>query len=142
MMIVHINTELRLAWRRGLQGRWPSEPADIVPYKLLPRVVEVVQRVVHATDAVHAPVNLREGHAILLIVSKSLGVLGVAAGLIGYLPQIGHLVRGQCSAGISRRAYVLWLTGSLLLLTHALMIPDGQNWRRCGIGREAPRDAL
>jgi fructose-bisphosphate aldolase, class II len=44
--IVHINTELRVAWRRGLEAALAKNPDDVVPYKLLPEVVESVKRVV------------------------------------------------------------------------------------------------
>ena len=46
--IVHINTELRVAWRRGLESALAKRPDDVVPYKLLPDVVESVKRVVYA----------------------------------------------------------------------------------------------
>ena len=38
--IIHINTELRVAWRRGLE-----EPDEVVPYKILPFAVEAVKKV-------------------------------------------------------------------------------------------------
>jgi ketose-bisphosphate aldolase len=44
--VVHINTEVRLAWRRGLDAALAKQPDEIVPYKLLPQVVESVRRVV------------------------------------------------------------------------------------------------
>src|ERR1700733_8902900 len=34
--IIHINTELRLAWRRGLETAFAKKPREIVPYKPLP----------------------------------------------------------------------------------------------------------
>src|SRR5262252_2511395 len=37
--VVHINTEVRLAWRRGFDGAFSKQPEEIVPYKLLPQVV-------------------------------------------------------------------------------------------------------
>jgi fructose-bisphosphate aldolase class II len=44
--IVHINTELRIAWRRGLkQGLHQREDA-VVPYEILPSAVASVQQVV------------------------------------------------------------------------------------------------
>ena len=46
--IVHINTELRVAWRRGLESALAKRPDDVVPYKLLPDVVESVKQVVYA----------------------------------------------------------------------------------------------
>jgi ketose-bisphosphate aldolase len=44
--VVHINTEVRLAWRRGLDAALAKQPDEIVPYKLLPQVVDSVKRVV------------------------------------------------------------------------------------------------
>jgi len=46
--VVHINTEVRLAWRRGLDGALAKEPNEIVPYKLLPQVVDSVKQAVEA----------------------------------------------------------------------------------------------
>jgi fructose-bisphosphate aldolase class II len=43
--IVHINTELRLAWRRGLEDALSEQPDEVVPYKILVPVVESVKRV-------------------------------------------------------------------------------------------------
>lgn len=45
---VHINTELRLAWRRGLEAAFRKEPDEIVPYKLLPAAVEAMNKVITA----------------------------------------------------------------------------------------------
>ena len=44
--IIHINTELRVAWRRSLEGSLTSQPNEVVPYKILPPVVESVKQVV------------------------------------------------------------------------------------------------
>ena len=46
--VVHINTEVRLAWRRGLDSSLAKQPNEIVPYKLLPPVVDSVKRLVTA----------------------------------------------------------------------------------------------
>lgn len=46
--VVHINTEVRLAWRRGLDETLAKQPDEVVPYKLLPQVVDAVKRVVTA----------------------------------------------------------------------------------------------
>lgn len=46
--VVHINTEVRLAWRRGFDAALAKEPDEIVPYKLLPQVVESIKHVVAA----------------------------------------------------------------------------------------------
>ena len=46
MTVVHISTEVRLAWRRGLNTAVAVQPNEIVPYKLLPQVVDSVKQVV------------------------------------------------------------------------------------------------
>lgn len=46
--IIHINTELRLAWRRGLEAAFAKNPREIVPYKLLPVAEESIKEVVLA----------------------------------------------------------------------------------------------
>jgi fructose-bisphosphate aldolase class II len=43
--IVHINTELRVAWRRGLEEGLASNPTEVVPYKILPFPVQSVKQV-------------------------------------------------------------------------------------------------
>ena len=42
--IIHINTELRVAWRRGLEEGLSKEPDEVVPYKILPFAVKAVRR--------------------------------------------------------------------------------------------------
>ena len=44
--IIHISTELRVAWRRSLEGSLSSQPNEVVPYKILSPVVESVKQVV------------------------------------------------------------------------------------------------
>ena len=46
--IVHINTELRLAWKRGLEGGLGRRTDEVVPYKILPAAVTAVNEVVSA----------------------------------------------------------------------------------------------
>jgi len=46
MTIVHVNTELRLAWRRSLENALQAHPRDVAPYKLLPEVAATVGSVV------------------------------------------------------------------------------------------------
>jgi fructose-bisphosphate aldolase class II len=43
--IIHINTELRVAWRRGLEEGLAKQPQEVVPYKILPAAVEAVKQV-------------------------------------------------------------------------------------------------
>ena len=51
----------------------------------------------------------------------------VGAGLAGaaYVPQISHLIRARCSAGISRLAFEVWLLASLLTTARAIAIHAG-----------------
>jgi uncharacterized protein with PQ loop repeat len=54
-------------------------------------------------------------------------ILGFAATglvIVGYAPQVVHLIRERCTAGISISAFCLWCTASLLFLIHAVMIGD------------------
>jgi fructose-bisphosphate aldolase, class II len=44
--IVHINTELRVAWRHGLEYGLAKQPNEVVPYKILPSAVDSVKQVV------------------------------------------------------------------------------------------------
>jgi fructose-bisphosphate aldolase, class II len=46
--IVHINTELRVAWRSGLEASLSAQSNQVVPYKILPQAVESVKQVVLA----------------------------------------------------------------------------------------------
>jgi fructose-bisphosphate aldolase class II len=46
MTIVHVNTEIRIAWRRGVEAGLAADPNDIAPYKILAPAVEAVKKVV------------------------------------------------------------------------------------------------
>ena len=45
--LIHINTELRVAWRRGIEKALKSQPDEVTPYRILPEayknVVDVVK---------------------------------------------------------------------------------------------------
>ena len=43
--IVHINTEVRVAWRHGLEEGLAKDPQEVVPYKILPAATEAVKQV-------------------------------------------------------------------------------------------------
>jgi uncharacterized protein with PQ loop repeat len=53
-----------------------------------------------------------------------LGLAGTTLVVVGYLPQIVHLVRERCSAGLSYKAYSLWAVASALLFLYALGAGD------------------
>jgi fructose-bisphosphate aldolase class II len=46
--IVHINTEVRVAWRSGLEQGLTKNADEVVPYKILPSAVDSVRQVVSA----------------------------------------------------------------------------------------------
>jgi fructose-bisphosphate aldolase, class II len=48
MNIIHINTELRVAWRKSLEQAFVEKPHEVVPYKLLPAAEQAVAHVVQA----------------------------------------------------------------------------------------------
>lgn len=44
--IIHVNTELRVAWRRGLEKGLAADSSEVVPYKILPDAIAAVEDVV------------------------------------------------------------------------------------------------
>ncbi len=44
--IVHINTEIRYAWRKGVEAGLRSHPEEIAPYKILPKAVEAMKNII------------------------------------------------------------------------------------------------
>jgi hypothetical protein len=53
-------------------------------------------------------------------VFEVVGAAGIAISMLAYLPQVVHLAREHCSAGVSSRAWVMWLISSLLVGSLAL----------------------
>ena len=56
----------------------------------------------------------------MVTLTQTAAFVGVALAGAAYVPQIWHLVRAHCAAGISRFAFRLWLVGSLLVTSHAI----------------------
>jgi hypothetical protein len=54
-----------------------------------------------------------------------LGYVGIGISLAAYLPQIRHLALEQSSAGISRRAWLMWVASSLLV--GAVAVKNGES---------------
>jgi lipid-A-disaccharide synthase-like uncharacterized protein len=48
-------------------------------------------------------------------VFEILGAAGIAISMLAYLPQVVHLAKEHCSAGVSSRAWIMWLVSSLLI---------------------------
>jgi fructose-bisphosphate aldolase class II len=46
MTVVHVNTELRIAWRHGVEEGLARDPVEIAPYKILPAALERMRQVV------------------------------------------------------------------------------------------------
>lgn len=46
MDIVHVSSELRLAWRRGVEAGLQANPQEIAPYKILPPAIQGIQKIV------------------------------------------------------------------------------------------------
>jgi lipid-A-disaccharide synthase-like uncharacterized protein len=51
---------------------------------------------------------------------EALGIAGIASSVLAYLPQVIHLARQHCSAGVSGRAWAMWLASSLIVGAVAL----------------------
>lgn len=43
--VIHINTELRVAWRHGMEEALAKQPNEVVPYKIMAPVVDLVKQV-------------------------------------------------------------------------------------------------
>lgn len=54
----------------------------------------------------------------------TIGYVGTGLVIGAYVPQIRHLWIERCSAGISARAYALWVLASAVFFAHSLVIGD------------------
>ena len=53
-----------------------------------------------------------------------IGFIGIALSITAYLPQVIHLLREHCSAGLSPWAYCIWVISAVLLLVYAIVKRD------------------
>ena len=53
-----------------------------------------------------------------------LGFAAITLSVLAYLPQITHLIRERCSAGLSPGAYCMWVVSAVLLLTYSIAKND------------------
>ena len=67
----------------------------------------------------------RAGEPAMLTATQIGGFVGAGLAGAAYLPQISHLIRARCSAGISRLAFEIWLLASLLITARAIAIHAG-----------------
>jgi hypothetical protein len=61
----------------------------------------------------------------MLTTTEIAGFAGAGLAGAAYIPQISHLIRARCSAGISRLAFEVWLLASLLTTSRAIAIHAG-----------------
>src|SRR5215469_16332718 len=61
----------------------------------------------------------------MLTATEIAGFAGAGLAGAAYIPQISHLIRARCSAGISRLAFGVWLLASVLTTARAFAIHAG-----------------
>ena len=61
----------------------------------------------------------------MLTATQIAGFAGAGLAGAAYVPQISHLIRARCSAGISRLAFEVWLLASVLVTARAIAIHAG-----------------
>ena len=59
---------------------------------------------------------------MMLIATEIAGFVGAGLAGAAYIPQISHLIKARCSAGISRLAFAVWLLASVLTTVRAIAI--------------------
>jgi uncharacterized protein with PQ loop repeat len=61
-----------------------------------------------------------------------IGIAGIAISMAAYLPQVVHLAREHCSAGVSTRAWTMWLVSALFVGMLAVIgaIPYSSSFRQ------------
>ena len=60
-----------------------------------------------------------------MAITEIVGFAGAGLAGAAYVPQISHLIRARCSAGISRLAFAVWLLASVLITARAVAIHAG-----------------
>ncbi len=53
-----------------------------------------------------------------------LGFAAITLSVLAYVPQITHLIKEHCSAGLNPKAYCMWVVSSVLLLTYSIAKQD------------------
>ena len=56
--IVHINTEIRVAWRKGMEKGLSEKPEEVVPYKIMPAAIEEIKKVVEQRLRLFSKMNV------------------------------------------------------------------------------------
>jgi uncharacterized protein with PQ loop repeat len=58
----------------------------------------------------------------MMTITEIAGFAGTGLAGVAYVPQISHLIRARCAAGISRLAFAVWLLASVLVTVRAVAI--------------------
>jgi len=58
------------------------------------------------------------------IPAEWLGSAGVGLCILAYIPQLVHLIKERCTAGLSMWAYSAWALAAILLLIYAIVRRD------------------
>jgi uncharacterized protein with PQ loop repeat len=58
------------------------------------------------------------------MIDAAFAVAGSLLMIAAYVPQVTHMIKERCTAGISLFAYSLWSLAAAILFTHAFMIHD------------------
>ena len=61
----------------------------------------------------------------MLTITQIAGFAGAGLAGAAYVPQVSHLIRARCAAGISRLAFAVWLLASVLTTARAVAIHAG-----------------
>ena len=61
----------------------------------------------------------------MLTITQIAGFAGAGLAGAAYVPQVSHLIRARCAAGISRLAFAVWLLASVLTTPRAVAIHAG-----------------
>jgi len=61
--LIHINTELRVAWRRGLEEELTMKSEEVTPYHLLPGAYRAVSEVVKSRLQLFSGTSAKEAHS-------------------------------------------------------------------------------
>jgi uncharacterized protein with PQ loop repeat len=61
----------------------------------------------------------------MMTITEIAGFAGAGLAGAAYVPQISHLIRARCAAGISRLAFAVWLLASVLVTVRAVAVGAG-----------------
>lgn len=85
-------------------------------YTFIPLLITEVK---HKLDTIFYKVSV---YNIIVDGPNLIGLTGAIIAGSAYAPQIGHLIKERCSAGVSRSAFALWFIASVLITINAIYI--------------------